>query len=129
MREPIPTAETKKVGETAAKVPSVRGVKDEAETIITQVPDQIASLPAPVVESSNSIGQIKGVLNDLRREEDEEEVSTPLRAPMMIDEECALVAHLEEQGPLMATNEMVAAFSMSQMLKLSMSVYAHCGIG
>lgn len=87
MRKPLPTTETQKVDETTTEIHSVRIVEDETEVIIAQVPDQVASPSAPIEVSSKPTVQIRGVMDDLPRQEDEEEVSTPLRASVQIDEE------------------------------------------
>lgn len=107
------TVATEVVGEK-----TVKENVEEVETNDARVEDQTtppqAQAPIPVqapvvVESSNPTRQIRGVLDDLHREEEGEEDSTPLRAHIDLDIECALATQLEEQGGLIPTEEVVGS--------------------
>lgn len=77
---------------TTEKIDEVR-IVEEAK----KLNDQSENIAPPTVreeQSSNPTGQIRGVLVHLQR--DQEEVSTLLRAPVQLDEECVLDAQLEE---------------------------------
>lgn len=72
----------------------VRVVEGEVEINTDKVPYKVDSPPSPVAETSNPTRQIRGVLDDLNREE--KEVTMPLRVQVNIDDECALPVQLEE---------------------------------
>lgn len=63
-----------------------------------------------VIESSNPTSQIRGVLDDLRRHEGDEEVHGPLRTHIDVYVKCAMATQLEEKGNLMHTEEVVGSF-------------------
>lgn len=79
------------------------------EPNIIDTTEKVASLPIREDESSNPTSQIRYILDALKRIE-EEEVSTPQRAAINVDNECASVAQLEEQSNLMDTDEIVGSF-------------------
>lgn len=110
MRKPVHTIEAEVVGET-----TIRDVEEETHANEDIVEVQTVSPPTPtpvpiIIESSNPIGHIMGVLDDLRRDEEGEEVSTALGEHINVDAECALATQLEEQGNLMPIEEVVGSF-------------------
>lgn len=116
--ESVPAVETKKVIYEEAIAPKkgttekVIEVRSEEEIAELNVLDKIEKVTSPLVregEPSNLNGQIRGVLNDLRRTK-EDEVSTPHRAQLNVDYECTLAAQLEEHCELMGTDEVVGRF-------------------
>lgn len=73
----------------AKEVTEVRVVEEAAKANELHSSKKLTSLPVQEIKPSNPTGQIRGVLDDLRSEEDE--VSTPQRTPVNVDNECALV--------------------------------------
>lgn len=94
---------------TSKKVVEVRLKEETKEANVFDTSEKVASSPVREDEASNPTCQIRGVLDDLQRDE-LEELFTPLRALVNFDVECALAVQLKEQEHLMGIDEVVGSF-------------------